>query len=433
MPESTSPADETALPADPAAALRSRIRLGEDSSLELKAVAFRAKRCEPRQESIADELAAFANTRGGTLVLGVDDRTREVLGIPPEGLDQVEQLVVNAAQTLVDPPLAVTTRKLELPAEDGSPSPVLVVDVARSLHVHRSPRGFLHRVGSTKRVMTTEYLARLFQQRSQTRLIRFDEQAVASAALADLVPELWERFRTERTSDLPEDLLSKLGMLRRDEDGVWRPTVAGVLMATHEPYSWLPGAFVQAVAYRGTGPVPEGSRALYQLDAQDIGGPADHQIVEACRFVHRNMKVGAIKDIGRRDIPQFDLAAVFEAMVNAVAHRDYSIHGSKIRLRLFADRLELYSPGSLPNTMTVESLPFRQAARNETLAGLLAKCPVPPLDWLETGRRTLMDRRGEGVRIVLERSERLSGRRPEYRVLDDAELMLTIWAAAANG
>lgn len=88
--------------------------------------------------------------------------------------------------------------------------------------------------------------------------------------------------------------------------------------------------------------------------------------------------------------------------------------------------------GTIPNSMTVDSLAFRQAARNETLTSLLAKCPVPDLDWLGTDRRTLMDRRGEGVPLILERSESLSGKRPEYRLIEDAELHLTIWAAVAE-
>lgn len=339
---------------------------------------------------------------------------------------------MNDAKTSIDPALPLTTHSLELADEHHALHAVLRVDVARSLHVHRSPGGFLHRVGSSKRTMSTEYLARLFRQRSQTRLIRFDDEVVAGASVSDLVPELWKRCRTERTRNADEDLLAKLGMLRLDEEGIGRPTVAGILMATRDPRVWLPNAFVQAVAYRGMSTVPEGPRDVYPLDARDIAGPADEQIIESCRFVHRNMRVAATKDIGRRDLPQFDNTSVFEAMVNAVAHRDYSIYGSKIRLRLFADRIELYSPGSLANTMTVESLPFRQAARNETLASLLAKCPVPALDWLETDRRTLMDRRGEGVGIILDRSEKLSGRRPEYRMIDDTELLLTIFAAGAE-
>jgi predicted HTH transcriptional regulator len=171
----------------------------------------------------------------------------------------------------------------------------------------------------------------------------------------------------------------------------------------------------------------------YQLDAKDLGGPLDAQVADACRFVLRNMRVGATKTIGRHDVPQYDLAAVFEALVNAVAHRDYSMYGSKIRLRMFENRLELYSPGALANTMTVESLAFRQASRNEAITSLLARCPVPAdIAGLETSRSTMMDRRGEGVAIILERSERLSGRRPVYELPDESELRLTIFAADAG-
>jgi ATP-dependent DNA helicase RecG len=99
----------------------------------------------------------------------------------------------------------------------------------------------------------------------------------------------------------------------------------------------------------------------YQIDAKDIVGSLDWQIAEACSFVARNMQVHAIKEPERQDIPQYAMQAVFEAVVNAVAHRDYSIQGSKIRLHIFADRLEIFSPGTIPNTMTVESLPFRCA------------------------------------------------------------------------
>ena len=192
----------------------------------------------------------------------------------------------------------------------------------------------------------------------------------------------------------------------------------------------LPNAYIQAVAYRGEQIRLETSGDPYQLDAADIYGPLDAQVAQACRFVVKNMRTAADKELGRRDLPQFDMTAVFEALVNAVAHRDYSIHGSKIRLRLFSNRLELYSPGTLPNTLTIDSLPYRQSARNETVCSLLARCTVPDnAPWLETDRNTLMDRRGEGVRIILDNSEMLSGRRPEYTLIDESELQLVIWAA----
>jgi len=226
-------------------------------------------------------------------------------------------------------------------------------------------------------------------------------------------------------------LLDKLAMARPDADGCVRPTVAGVLMASPDPRRWLPNAFIQAVAYRGTDVLPQGAPA-YQLDAQDITGPLDAQVLSACAFVRRNMQVAALKNEGRHDLPQYDMGAVFEAVVNAVAHRDYAIYGAKIRLRLFADRLELSSPGAIPNTMTVESLPYRQAARNEAITSLLAKCAVPDAQQNFSRSSAMMDKRGEGVPIILEHSERLSGRRPVFRLVDESELLLVIPAAATR-
>ena len=263
---------------------------------------------------------------------------------------------------------------------------------------------------------------------SQARIIRFDEQVVPGAELDDLLPALWQRFASPRVQDSREVLLDKLAMARRDVDGTLRPTIAGVLMAGADPRRWLPNAFIQAVAYRGTEILPQAG-SLYQLDAQDITGPLDAQVLAACQFVRKNMRVFASKDQGRRDLPQYDLTAVFEALVNAVAHRDYSIYGAKIRLRLFADRLELYSPGAIPNTMTVESLPYRQSARNEAITSLLAKCAVPDGDQVFTSRSAMMDKRGEGVQIILDSSERLSGKRPVFRLVDESELLLVIPAA----
>ena len=420
---------------DSKAELLEKIRLGEDSLIEFKAVRFTGdsqKIQAPARDGLADEIAAFANSAGGVLLLGVDDKTRDVEGIPLDRLDAVESLAREVCNDNIKPPLAPLIIRYFLPNESGEEKAIVKVDVSRSLFVHLSPGGYLHRIGSSKRVMAPDYLARLFQQRSQTRLIRFDEQAVPNATLDHLVPELWERFQTPRTSDAREDFLFKQGLARQDENATWLLTVAGVLMTTRDPRRWLPNAFIQAVVYQGLSAVPDRPDATYQLDAKDIAGSLDNQIVDACRFVARNTRVAARKDAGRIDLPQFDMTAVFEAVVNAVAHRDYSIHGAKIRLHLFRDRLELYSPGSLPNTMTEGSMIFRQAARNEVLTSLLARCSVPDEAWLSTDRRMLMDKRGEGVRIILERSEAASGIRPEYRLLDDAELCLTIYGRAEN-
>ncbi len=410
---------------DNMADLIDKIRLGEDSYLELKEVRFAGERVSaPHRDSLADELAAFANSRGGVCVLGVDD-AREVLGIPLDRLDLVEDFVRQICLDNIAPPLAPVIERLNLPSTSGEQLPVLKIDVTGSLFVHRSPGGYLHRVGSAKREMAPDYLARLFQQRSQARIIRFDEQPVPGATLDDLADDLWQRFASPRVQEPRDVLLDKLAMARPDADGTLRPTIAGVLMASRDPRRWLPNAFVQAVAYRGTEVMPRGDTA-YQLDAQDITGPLDAQVLAACHFVRKNMRVYATKNEGRHDVPQYDMTAVFEALVNAVAHRDYSIHGAKIRLRMFADRLELYSPGAIPNTMTVESLPYRQAARNEAITSLLAKCSVPEADRADTGRSAMMDKRGEGVQLIISRTEKLSGQTPVFRLIDESELLLTI-------
>ncbi len=409
--------------------LLEKIRLGEDSFLELKEVRLSGNKVTaPHRDSLADELAAFANSRGGVCVLGVDDETKEILGIAPERLDIVVDFVRDLCLDTIKPPIAPVIERLRLPSTTGESLPVIKIEVPRSLFVHRSPGGYMHRVVDAKKEMMPEYLARLFQQRSLTRIIRFDEQPVPGATLDDLQPELWQRFASSRSVDNRENLLSKLGMAREDTDNVLRPTVAGVLMACEDPRLWLPNAYIQAVAYRGAEVRPQGDSS-YQVDAADITGPLDQQVMAACHFVKKNMKVAASKHEGRRDRPQFDLTAVFEAVVNAVAHRDYAIHGAKIRLRLFADRFELYSPGTIRNTMTVESLPYRQASRNEAITSLLAKCPVPTADDGITERSAMMDKRGEGVQIILDNVERLSGVRPEYRLIDDAELLLVMKAA----
>lgn len=403
--------------------LLKQIRLGEDSSLELKDLRYKGNQVnDPHRNSMADELAAMANTANGVFVLGVDDKSRTVVGIPEDKLDVVETWVRGICNDLITPQFFCRIRKIPVVTEDGVERVIVRVDVPKSLYVHQSPSGYYHRIGSSKRQMTPDVLARLFQQRSQARIIRFDEQSVTTAPRDCLEKALWGKFKTPLSPDSDDEFLIKLKLLTQDDDGKICPSVSGILMACRQPQEFLTNAFIQAVVYRGTE-----RNAAYQLDARDIVGPLDVQIIEAYKFVEKNMKVYAVKEPARRDIPQFAMQAVFEALVNAVAHRDYSIQGSKVRLHMFSDRLEIFSPGAIPNTMTIESLPLRQAARNELLTSLLARCPMPFADF-PGDRRFLMDKRGEGVPIILSESEKISGRLPEYRLIDDTELLLTIFA-----
>lgn len=409
--------------------LHELIILGEATRLELKEVRFaNGKLRASLQNDLADAVAAFANGQGGTLVLGVTDKTREVVGIPLEKMDAVEERVFQACEVSIEPKVIPVIERLTLPNSQGTSQHLLAVEIPCSEFVHRSPSGYIMRVGSSKRQMPTDFLARLLEARSQIRRMQFDESPIEEAPMAALEDSLAGRFLRSPSMDSDRDQLRKLGMVAQDHTGQSKPTVAGLLMACRSPDEFLPGAYVQAVAYRGTEIVaPAGE--LYQRDAADIAGPLDCQIFDTCNFVRKNMRVGAQKhpDGGRVDLPQFDMVAVFEAVTNSVAHRDYSMVGSRVRLRLFDDRLELYTPGRLPNTLTPELLEYRQVSRNPTITSLLARCPV---DRPEVGshRSHIMDRRGEGVPVILARSEALSGRRPAYRMPDVSELALTIYA-----
>ena len=396
-----------------------KINLAEDSELELKSVRLKEGKIAISRDKIADEIAAFANSADGIIIFGVDDKTKLIEGIDLDKLDELETIIRDIVNDSIKPPVSVKIITMNLPNINGDSVPVLKVDILKSLFVHESPGGYLQRIGSSKRKMQPEALARLFQQRSQTRIIRFDEQHVPDTSISDLNKDLFKKFDF-KTNDSFETICEKLKLITKDEAGNKRLTVAGALLCADNPEKFIPNAFIEAVAYKGLA-----RNSNYQNNAKKITGPLDKQIIEAVKFIQANMKIKAIKDPGRIDIPQFSIKAVFEAIVNAAAHRDYSIFGSKIRLFMFDDRLEIYSPGTIPNSMTIESLPLRQSTRNELITSLLARCKV---DITET-KQFMMEKRGEGVPIIISGSEKLSGKKPVYQLIDNSELLLTIYSS----
>ena len=387
-----------------------KIHLGEDSTIEFK-------RQLPRRDSLADEIAAFANARGGVILIGVDDHG-DIVGLGQHNLDQTEKTVVEVCRDSIEPQVSIFTEKLQF---DGKV--LLKVEVPRSLFVHKSPGGYIARQGSSKREMPTDQLARLLQSRSQARIISFDEQVVPNTTRHTLHEHFYRRFIREGASeDEIEDLLQKRRLLVRD-GALYRASVAGLLMCHDRPDDYLYNSFIQAVFYRG-----KTKDANYQIDAKDFRGPLDRQIMDAYKFVERYNQVSARKDVGRTERSQYSMRAVFEALVNAVVHRDYSKAVSKIRLFMFSDRLELISPGALANTLSVERLRYGQATRNELLARLLSELTVEDNVSRQVARRYFLERRGEGVGIILDESTALSGKVPVYEQIDET-LHLTIFAA----
>ena len=399
------------------------IRLGEDSGAEFKEVRFSGDRVVgPSKERLAKEISALANAKGGWLVLGVDDKTRKVLGIPVAQLDGLNRFVEETCNDAIKPTVVVDTYRRELPDEMGNPVPVLAVRIDQSPYVHQTSEGYFYRVGSSARAMQTDFVLRLHQERSLTRIKRFEELPVPHTSLETLCEDLWRRFVSSRETDAKVALL-KRNLLAQNADGVVQASVLGLLMCSEEPRRNLPNSYIQAVRYRGTA-----QNSNFQVDAKELVGPLDQQVYEAMVFFRLNQRVAATKEVGRQDFPQFSDKAILEAVVNAVAHRDYSVDHSHTRFFMFDDRIEIYSPGSLVNSMTVESMRYRTATRNERVTNLLSECAVSEALG-DLGRTKLMERRGDGVDIILAESERLGAARPEYRLLDDAELMLTIYAA----
>ena len=336
-----------------------------------------------------------------------------------EQMDALETFVGEVCSDSIRPPLAFVTQRLALP--DGSF--VLVVEVEQSALVHKSPGGYLARQGSAKREMSSEALNRLFQQRGRSGQLGPDEVIVAGTGSNTLDETLADRFLSSRATEPTTVQLTKLGLVREDDSRVLRATVAGVLLCTTRPDEYIRGALIEAVRYRGT----VLGRAS-QHDAASITGPLDRQVRDAVNFARLNTRVAAHKAPGRVETPQFSSRVLFEAIVNAVVHRDYSMENARIRLFIFDDRLELYSPGALPNTLPIEAMRNRQATRNETLASILRMLAVG--DIVGAGdRQYFLEQRGEGVPIIYEQTRDLTGRDPEYELLGGTELRLTIPSA----
>lgn len=399
------------------AEIRQHLHLGEDSAWEFKQIEFKGDHpTSPRRDDLADEMAAFANANGGILLCGVTDNGL-IQGMSPEQMKTLDHLLVEVSTDAVEPALRIDVRHRELDNKG-----VVLVKVPQGDAVHeRSGHAFV-RVGATKRRLEGNERLRLAQTRAQSRYIWFEQQTVPETGFRTLRERLWLPLLSAAGADNPSRGLMNLHLLAQDDAGVDRATVAGVLLCTESPQKWLPQAAIMATHYRGK------DRASGQLDAQEIAGPLHSQITDAVKFVVRNMRVAAHKMPAREDVPQYSTAAVFEAVVNAVVHRDYSLSTQRIRLSMFQNRLEVDSPGQLPNGMTIEAMNASQATRNEVIVSVFRQIPVDGVSGSDH-RRYLMERRGDGVSIILKKTRETAGNLPTYEVVSGSSLVLSIPAA----
>jgi ATP-dependent DNA helicase RecG len=199
--------------------------------------------------------------------------------------------------------------------------------------------------------------------------------------------------------------------LLHDLDGDPTLSVAAVLVFGAAPQRWLSHSRVSAVAFAGH---DEDSDIL---DRREITGRLPNIVDDVRIFLDRNIRAPAREHgFGREDILLYDRTALGEAVVNAVAHRDYTLSGSQIRLFLFRDRIEVRSPGRLPNSVTLENIKLGvHAERNRAICTLLTQLGY-------------MSAIGTGVpRLIVRLSRQLAGREPEFTLVGE-ELRVRIWA-----
>jgi ATP-dependent DNA helicase RecG len=372
------------------------------------------KRLIDNPESVAGEIVAFANSAGGVLYVGVED-DGSIVGVADP--DVVFQTLTNLCRDRCIPPISPIIEQFSLIGR-----PVLAVTIKPALNrlkPYRTAGGrFYLRVGRDKKDATGRELVRIAQAAGE---LHYDESPVLGAGLADLSLPAFEAYHRVQFGltldeqlmqsglDLPH-LLRNLRLLH-DLDGEPILSVAAVLVFGAAPQRWLPQSRLSAVAFAGD---DEDSDIL---DRREIVGRLPEIIDDTRVFLERNIRMPAREHgFGREDILLYDRKALGEAVVNAVAHRDYSLSGSQIRVFLFRDRIEVRSPGRLPNSVTLDNIKLGvHAERNRLLATLLTQLGY-------------MSAIGTGVpRLIVRLSRQLAGREPEF-VLVGEELRVRIWA-----
>lgn len=351
------------------------IRTGEDSGLEFK-------RDDIANYELAKELVCFLNLEGGTVLLGVED-DGTIAGTTRE---RVEEWVTELCRTKIDPPV-IPFLSWARGVEPGKH--VLVVRVSLGpdkpyARFHNNRRNYFIRVHNTCREATKEELERMFQASGR---LQYGLKPVSGSALKDLdIRRLRDYFVHVIKGAAPGDegfeewerLLCNLDLMTTSAKQTI-PTIDGMLLFGKAPKRFVPQSGIRALCYLGAEP-DYATRA-----DQDLKGPmvplctADGSLVEsglveqALDFVKRNTEPTAHLEGARRiDRPAYPDAVLREAVVNALVHRDYSIAGVDIALVIYENRLEIQSPGKLPNTVTVEGMKAgMRYARNQTLVNVM--------------------------------------------------------------
>jgi len=368
--------------------VKSLIAQGEGYKVEFKREA-------PSKSDLAKELAAFANSDGGWMFFDIDDDA-QVIGFSARA--DFEEWLMNIAENGIQPPIVPFLHAFEL---DGKT--VMVVEVRKG--PHRPYKPFYIRRGSTKREASREEIRRLYQE---SEAISYDAIPVGGSSLRDIDLEKFNSYLQRTTGQRAEDfpvslenlLINKSVLTKRNGDYV--VTLAGMLLFGKSPQQFVPQSQISCARFKGTTVGDD------FIDRKVFDGTLDNIIDAAAAFVERNSATqGKIESVRRIDIPEYHPRVVRELIINAVAHRDYSIRGSRIRIFLFDDRLEIASPGDLPNTVNYDLLFVGiHYSRNDAIFSLLQSMGYG-------------ERLGTGIPKVLDISRRENYPEPQFFVSEN--------------
>jgi predicted HTH transcriptional regulator len=295
-------------------------------------------------DKVMRTLVAFANGAGGVLLIGVEDGSRRVVGVPDA--TRIEEQLANFISDRLEPRLVpeihiIPWRRTHILAVEVFPSP------SRPHYVKAVgyPAGVYVRVGSTNRQADAAAVAEL------QRVVRgrsFDEEA-----LPELNSEALD-FRAASECFAPVRKLTRahlrtLHLLATHQRGEV-PTVGGVILFGRDRLKHFPDAWLRAGCFAGT------DRSVI-LDSVNITAFPARAVEEGLRFVQRNTRRALeVKGVHHREVWEFPVVALREAIINALVHADYAQHGAPLRLAVFTDRIEIENPGNLPPGLTIEDI-----------------------------------------------------------------------------
>jgi ATP-dependent DNA helicase RecG len=310
-------------------------------------------------DRLSETLIAFANSDGGTVLVGVDESGKIDDSLMQEEIEDALRLALAQCRP------GVRTQWQRTETRAGQ---VVAILVPRSTDMHSLRDGrVLVRAGVENRPLVGDAIRQLAATKSSDDS---EIESVPGSTYDDLDPEMIVEYRAKREERQRrpvkgDDASMLLGMGAITQDGI--PTVTGMLLFGYEPQLFLPQSGLIVVRFAGTEPRGPGGLPGYSR-REEIGGPLPRLIEEAWQVIWEEMRVAAVvKGLVREEKSEYPSFAVREALVNAVCHRDYQLTGRRIEIRMFDDRMQVISPGGLPGYITIDNIVEEHFSRNPRL------------------------------------------------------------------